>query len=192
MEGVRERLRSLDPGIQHGIRRVATLVLLFPLLLLLGRAIPSLRRGRDTDLFVPLPAQPTVSFLVAVRNEESGIEACVQSMVAGDAEGVQVIVVDDASNDGTPDVLRDLARRLPIEVLFLEEDVGKKRALVRGMERATGDVVAFTDSDCVLAADALSRCVPALVRHPELGAVSGHTRALNADQSMLSRAQDVW
>ncbi|MED7924346.1 glycosyltransferase [Nonomuraea sp. LP-02] len=210
---------------------MATLVLLFPLLLLLGRAIPYVlqaplllsygclvlastivifylaytryadpavhppsahRRGRDTDLFVPLPAQPTVSFLVAVRNEESGIEACVHSMVAGDLDGVQVIVVDDASTDGTPDVLRELARELPIEVLFLEENVGKKRALVRAMERAKGDVIAFTDSDCVLAADALSRCVTALVRHPELGAVSGHARALNAEQSVLSRAQDVW
>ncbi|MEU6728885.1 glycosyltransferase [Nonomuraea wenchangensis] len=229
-ERIRARLRRLDHGIQHGIRRVATLVLLFPLLLLLGSAIPYVlqaplllgygclvlastivifylaytryadpavhppraHRRRGTDLFVPLPAQPTVSFLVAVRNEESGIEACVHSMVAGDLDGVQVIVVDDASTDGTPDILRELARELPIEVLFLEENVGKKRALVRAMERAKGEVIAFTDSDCVLAADALSRCVTALVRHPELGAVSGHARALNAEQSILSRAQDVW
>lgn len=42
LERIRERLRRLDPGIQHGIRRVATPVLLFPLLLLLGRAILSL------------------------------------------------------------------------------------------------------------------------------------------------------
>jgi cellulose synthase/poly-beta-1,6-N-acetylglucosamine synthase-like glycosyltransferase len=53
-------------------------------------------------------------------------------------------------------------------------------------------VLAFTDSDCVLAPDALARCVNALVRHPELGAVSGHARALNANSSLLTRMQDVW
>jgi cellulose synthase/poly-beta-1,6-N-acetylglucosamine synthase-like glycosyltransferase len=77
-------------------------------------------------------------------------------------------------------------------VLHLDRNVGKKHALVRGAELAEGDILAFTDSDCVLAPEALGLCVQALLRHPELGAVSGHARAANANQSLLTRMQDVW
>ncbi|NYI04743.1 glycosyltransferase family 2 protein [Allostreptomyces psammosilenae] len=148
--------------------------------------------GDAANPFPPLPPAPRVSFLLAVKDERDGIEACVRSMAASDYPHLQIIVVDDASTDGTRGVLRRLAAELPIQVLYLDRNVGKKHALVRAAEHADGDVLAFTDSDCVLARDALSRCVTALVRHPELGAVSGHARALNADASVLSRTQDVW
>ena len=69
---------------------------------------------------------------------------------------------------------------------------GKKHALTEGVSIASGQVLAFTDSDCVLAPDALSRCVHALVTNPDFGAVSGHARALNADDTVLTRAQDTW
>ncbi|MDL1950623.1 hypothetical protein FBQ97_12535, partial [Acidobacteria bacterium ACD] len=51
---------------------------------------------------------------------------------------------------------------------------------------------AFTDSDSVLAPDAISRCVRALAADPEIGAVSGHARALNRDSNLLTRVQDTW
>jgi cellulose synthase/poly-beta-1,6-N-acetylglucosamine synthase-like glycosyltransferase len=50
----------------------------------------------------------------------------------------------------------------------------------------------FSDSDCVVASDALERIVRAFSAHPELGGVSGHARALNADQNLLTRMQDTW
>jgi cellulose synthase/poly-beta-1,6-N-acetylglucosamine synthase-like glycosyltransferase len=139
-----------------------------------------------------LPATPRVTLLVAVMNEVDVIDACVRSMVGCDYPDVQVIVVDDASTDGTVDRLRELATELDFTLLPLERNAGKKNALVRGAELATGEVIAFTDSDCVLAPNALRRCVAALVAHPSLGAVSGHARALNADASLLSKIQDTW
>ncbi|WP_372352505.1 glycosyltransferase [Streptomyces sp. KL116D] len=157
---------------------------------------PSVRilhhRPRRLDRFPALPDVPRVSFLVAVKDEEEGIEECVRSMAGSDYPDLEVVVVDDASEDGTRAILGRLERELPLKVLYLEENVGKKHALVKAAEQATGEVIAFTDSDCLLAPDALQRCVTALVHHPELGAVSGHARALNPDDSLLSRTQDVW
>lgn len=150
------------------------------------------RRPRDLDTFPPLPAVPRVSFLLAVKDEEDCIEDCVRSMAASDYPDLQIVVVDDLSEDGTRDVLRRLEHELDITVLYLDKNLGKKHALVRACEIADGDVIAFTDSDCILAPDALRRCIDALVRHPELGAVSGHCRALNAPVSVFTRAQDVW
>ncbi|WP_367319898.1 glycosyltransferase [Streptomyces sp. HUAS ZL42] len=150
------------------------------------------RRPGRLDRFPELPRRPRVSFLVAVKDEVDGIEACVRSMAASDCPDLQIVVVDDASTDGTRERLRRLENELPVQVLYLERNVGKKHALVLAAELADGDVIAFTDSDCVLAPDALGRCVTALLRHRELGAVSGHARALNADETVLARAQDVW
>ncbi|WP_410088165.1 glycosyltransferase family 2 protein [Streptomyces sp. t39] len=152
--------------------------------------VPCPRRLRGT--FPPLPERPRVSLLLAVKDEETRIEECVRSMAGSDHPGVQIVVVDDASCDGTGDILRRLGAELGITVVHLAENVGKKHALVQACARADGDVIVFTDSDCVLAPDAVGRCVTALVRHPHLGAVSGHCRALNPDASLLARIQDVW
>lgn len=150
------------------------------------------RRRRAVEGFPAVGDVPLVSLLMAVKDEEEGIEACVRSMAGCDYPRLEVIVVDDASTDQTATVLRRLEAELGITVLYLSENRGKKRALTAGAELAHGDVLAFTDSDCVLASDALSRCVTALVEHPDLGAVSGHARAWNADASVLTRAQDTW
>lgn len=153
---------------------------------------PSEAPARRRHGFPDLPADPTVSFLVAVKDEVAGIERCVRSIAASDYRPLQIVVVDDGSSDGTGELLDRLAGELDVTVLHMPHNVGKKRALVHAARYATGAVIAFTDSDCVVAPDALSRCVEALRRQPRLGAVSGHARALNAEQSLLSRAQDVW
>ncbi|WP_329234431.1 glycosyltransferase [Streptomyces sp. NBC_00111] len=149
-------------------------------------------RPGPEESFPPLTADPRVSFLLAVKDEVDGIEACVRSMAASDCPGVRIIVVDDHSQDGTGAVLDRLRDELGITVIHLAANVGKKNALVRACELADTEIIAFTDSDCVLAPDALRRCVRALVTHPELGAVSGHCRALNTDSGLLARVQDVW
>ncbi|BBZ64233.1 glycosyltransferase family 2 protein [Mycolicibacterium monacense] len=154
---------------------------------------PSTDAGaRDRCDFPALPPLPRVSLLVAVRDEVDGIEECVRTMVGSAYPDLEVIVIDDASTDGTPDVLRRLAAELDVTVIFKEINQGKKHALTDGVRVASGEVLAFTDSDCVLAPDALSRCVRALVENPRLGAVSGHARALNAADTVLTRAQDTW
>ncbi|WP_245802146.1 glycosyltransferase family 2 protein [Corynebacterium pacaense] len=142
--------------------------------------------------FPSLGANPKVSFLVAIKDEIDVIERCVRSMVGQDYPNLELIVIDDASEDGTTELLEELVPELGFILVKNEKNVGKKRALVKGAELATGDVIAFTDSDCVLAPDAVRRCTAALISEPDLGAVSGHARALNADSSLLSRIQDTW
>ena len=153
---------------------------------------PRYARIPDDVGATPLSPCPRVTLLVAVMNERGVIEECVRSMAASDYPDLEVVVVDDASTDGTAARLSELAEELGFRCVLLEENVGKKRALVAGAAFATGEVIAFTDSDCALAPDAVRRCVAALVAHPSLGAVSGHARALNADATLLTRIQDTW
>lgn len=146
----------------------------------------------NPDFAPALPAVPKVSFLLAVHNEEEVIEQCVRSIAGSDYPDLEVIVVDDASTDRTVEILRRLKPELRIQILELKQNVGKKRALTEAAAACSGDVIAFTDSDCVLAPDALRRCVTALVRNPGMGAVSGHARALNDTETLLTRITDSW
>lgn len=155
-------------------------------------AEPLASRVRDRAGAPPLPAVPDVTLIVAAMNEIDVIDQCVASMTGSDYPSLQVIVVDDGSDDGTRERLRELRDTHDFTLVEMPERSGKKRALVAGLRHATGDVIAFTDSDCVIAPDALRRCVAALVAHPGLGGVSGHARALNPDASLLSRVQDTW
>jgi cellulose synthase/poly-beta-1,6-N-acetylglucosamine synthase-like glycosyltransferase len=152
-------------------------------------------RYRDPSLDVPLTGfeQPLVSFLVAVKNEEDNIDSCILSILRSDYQNLEVFVVNDGSTDRTGEVLAAIADEYPgLHVLTMEKSVGKKRALVAAARQAKGDVFAFTDSDCILAPDALRRCVAVLVHRPDVGGVSGHARALNAERNMLTKTQDVW
>lgn len=149
---------------------------------------------RDPSLDpVPSPATPFVSCLVAVKNEEDVITACIESLFASDYPRFEVIVVDDGSTDETGRCLRQLRERHPaLSVLTLPDSVGKKRALTRGVQEAAGEIFVFSDSDCVVEPDAIGRIVRAFCAHPDLGAVSGHARALNASRNLLTKTQDTW
>jgi cellulose synthase/poly-beta-1,6-N-acetylglucosamine synthase-like glycosyltransferase len=144
----------------------------------------------------PAPAwspPPLVSCLVAARDEEQNIERCVRSLLNSTHQPIEVIAIDDGSRDSTAELLTALASESDgLEVVLLAESVGKKRALTRGVQRARGEIIVFTDSDCVVAPDAVERVVRAFAADPEIGAVSGHARALNAERNLLTRVQDTW
>ena len=141
----------------------------------------------------PLTAPPPlVSCMVAVHNEADIIAQCVHSLLAQSYAECEVIIVDDASTDETPDILARLAGEHPIQVISLERNVGKKRALGAAILRARGDIYAFSDSDSVWAPDALERSVRIFRSAPDIGAVSGHCRALNANATLLTKIQDSW
>jgi len=141
---------------------------------------------------VPDDVPPLVTCLVAVHNEIGHIERCLRSVVGSSYEPKEVIVIDDCSTDGTTELLMGLAAELHVQLFTLKANVGKKHALVEGLRHAKGEIFVFTDSDCTLAPEAMERCVRALRAHPDIGAVSGHARALNAETNLLTRMQDVW
>ena len=138
-------------------------------------------------------AEPLVSFFIPVNNEVDNIARCIRSVLDSDYANLEVFVVNDGSDDGTDIVLDELASSdQRLHVIHLDQRAGKKAALVVAARRARGSFFVFTDSDCVLAPDAISVSIAVLRNDPELAAVSGHARALNPGVSVLTRVQDVW
>lgn len=141
------------------------------------------------DLTKPLPL---VSFLVAVKNESEMIERCIRSIFASSYPNLEVLVVDDGSDDDTPAKLDALQQELDFTLLRQNCSTGKKKALTEGAALAKGDFLLFTDSDTVLHQQAVERVMCAFTADRELGACSGHARAYNADTNFLTRVQDTW
>jgi chlorobactene glucosyltransferase len=98
---------------------------------------------------------PKVSIVVPARNEERNIRECVTSLLAQDYPNFSLIVVDDASEDATADILLDMQHTHPngarLEVLRVERLpegwAGKPHALHTGAVMADGDWLLFTDAD---------------------------------------------
>jgi len=133
-----------------------------------------------------------VSCMVAVRNEEENISRCLDSILRQTYLKTELIVVNDASTDHTAEILKEYATQHPIRLINLEQNGGKKRALGRAMAIAKGKIFAHTDSDSVWAPDAIEKIVRIFATNPNVGAVSGHGRALNGDKNFLTKVQGAW
>jgi glycosyltransferase involved in cell wall biosynthesis len=96
------------------------------------------------------PAPPRLSVVIPVYNEVRWVETVLERVTGAERSGcaLEVVVVDDASTDGTAALLRELAPRHPqVRVLFQPANRGKGAALRRGFEAATGDIVLVQDAD---------------------------------------------
>jgi mycofactocin system glycosyltransferase len=95
-----------------------------------------------------VPAQyPYVTVIIPVRNRPQEIAACLQSLSRLDypKEKIEIIVIDDASDDNTPDVVS----KFPVYLIPLKER--RQASFCRNLaaQRAQGEILAFLDSDCV-------------------------------------------
>ncbi|MFN3512261.1 MAG: glycosyltransferase family 2 protein [Phenylobacterium sp.] len=94
-----------------------------------------------------------ISVIVATRNRAGQVAPALESIVAA-AQGapaveVEVVLVDNGSTDETAAVVAAEATRCPLRVIpAMEPEPGLSRARNLGLQKATGDVIAFTDDDC--------------------------------------------
>ena len=123
---------------------------------------------------------PTVSVVIPAYNAARTIAPCVQACLAQDYPGVEVIVVDDGSTDDTASIVR----RYPVRYLR-QENAGPASARNRGWRAATGEIVCFTDSDCVPALDWVSRLVEEYAPD-EIAGVGGTYDIANEDNLLAA------
>ena len=119
---------------------------------------------RKTTPLPELPKYPRLSVIVPARNEGPKIEATLRSLLASEYPELEVIAVDDRSDDDTGEIMDRLAnddRRLSvIHVDSLPDGwLGKNHALQLGTSRASGEYLLLTDGDILFTPDALQRAV---------------------------------
>lgn len=129
------------------------------------------------------PFTPTVTVVISAHNEAQHIAATVHNKLTQDypAALLDVMVVSDASSDGTDEVMQRLAAQEP-RVSFLRQEPrsGKTAALNGLLERARGEIVVFSDANSMYRPDAVRNLV-AVFADPDIGYASG--RMLYVDPS---------
>ncbi|HEX2079541.1 MAG TPA: glycosyltransferase family 2 protein [Longimicrobium sp.] len=130
-----------------------------------GRALKQLHLLPPGD-----PAEiPSVSIVIAARNEERGMEPALRSVLALQGARIEVIVVDDRSDDATGAILDRMAAANPrLRVVHVAELppgwLGKNHALWLGARAARGELLLFTDADVVMAPDTVLRAAEHMQR----------------------------
>jgi hypothetical protein len=131
----------------------------------------SVKRLPNLKALPGLPQQQPIrcSVVIAARNEESRIQACIEHLLAQRGVDCEIIIVDDRSSDATSTILSKLSKQYPhVRVKRIETLpdgwLGKCHACHLGASLATGDWILFTDADCWLTPDVIVRAVAAGTR----------------------------
>lgn len=99
-------------------------------------------------------AKPFISVLIAARDEERTIEACVRSVLDQDYPSnlFEVVVVNDASSDNTGTILQQMGKNNSnVHIVTLLESSGRKPvALSSAVKESRGEIVLTTDADCIV------------------------------------------
>lgn len=130
---------------------------------------------------------PKISILIPAHNEAASIGKTLRSAFALNypKDKLEVIVIDNASTDGTADAARRFRRA---KVLRIKE-MGKAVALEKGFEKSGGDVIGVLDADTFVSRNALKKMIVHFA-DPQVGAV---TNMINIDKEsgVLSRFQKI-
>jgi len=140
------------------------------------------------DKVPPTPKKwPSVSIIVPCFNSKATIHEAIAHIKAMRYAGEkEIIVIDDSSTDGSP----EMAEKMGVRVVRRQGERGKARALNHGMRLAKGEIVVAIDSDTYPPADALEKMIPYFYTGPKVGAVTVFITVANA-KNALQRMQQL-
>ena len=154
-----------------------------------GSLIFYFRRERRRRTPPELSSYPAVTVLIPCHDEETSIEQVVRMVAASDYPNLDILVIDDASTDGSRDRVQRLQAELPnLRLVSLARNMGKARALNLGALASTSEYLMCLDADAMIDHQAIRWMVCDLESNPRVGAVTGNPRVINRT-TLVSRVQ---
>lgn len=129
--------------------------------------------------------EPLVTIVTPSYNQAPYLEATMRSVLEQDYPHVEYIVIDGGSNDGSADIIRKYAGRLAY--WSSEKDRGQTDAINKGFSRATGEILAWINSDDTYEPGAIREAVNWMQKHPEMGLVYGDANFIDDDGRLIGR-----
>lgn len=103
----------------------------------------------------PLAGFPTVSVIIAARNEAANLPRLLESLVSQEypADKLEILIADDRSTDNSWDIIQAFEKKSPniigLRIREISKDMTpKKNALTRAIEKSSGEIIVSTDGDC--------------------------------------------
>lgn len=129
-----------------------------------------------------------VSVIIPNRNGADTIGKCLAAARASQHGNFEIIVVDDDSEDDSIEVIA----RHPCKLVRLERHMGAARARNAGASQSRGDVLFFTDADCLLRPDTLALAAGTLAREGSDAIIGGSYTPAPHDRRFFSRFQSIF
>lgn len=133
---------------------------------------------------------PLVSVIIPGKDEGPNLGPLIESLHEQTYGNLEIIVIDDGSEDRTPEIGRRMEREGRID-RFLRQRVrgGKASAANTGLRWAKGKYIVHIDADSYLREDAIEKSLIPFYQEEQVGAVGGDIRAANASENLTTRAQ---
>lgn len=126
-----------------------------------------------------------VSVIIPSYNHKQFIEKTIESVIGQNYPDMELIVIDDGSRDGTPELLKKLEEKFNFK-LILKENEGVCATLNRGLKEAKGDFITFIASDDYMSENRLVEQVQFLKNHDNVEVVAGAVTLVNVNNNILS------
>lgn len=128
-----------------------------------------------------------ISVIIPAFNRAPYIEETLASVFEQEYPNIEVLVVDDGSSDGTYEILEKYRDQGAIELLTHagRANLGQSAALNFGLRKASGEYIAFLDSDDMFASGKLEQQARFLASNPDVGMVYGQAHAVDAEGNFL-------
>jgi glycosyltransferase involved in cell wall biosynthesis len=126
----------------------------------------------------PIRELPKISIITPSLNQDTFIEATIQSILNQGYPNLEYLIIDGDSTDGTMQIVKRYEEQLS---WISEKDNGQSAAINKGLRLATGDIVAFLNSDDLYEPGALLAVGEYFASHPEANWLTG--LCINIDQS---------
>jgi len=124
---------------------------------------------------------PAISVIMAVYNTQRYLTEAIQSILSQSFTDFELVIVDDGSTDGSPEILKNLAQQDSRIKLITQFNAGIGAATQRGITESQGEYIAIMDSDDISLPDRLKLQKQFLDQHSDIDAVGSQWRMLHAD-----------
>ena len=128
-----------------------------------------------------------ISIVIANYNKASTIGKCLEAAFSSKYESFEVVVVDDNSEDNSVEIIK----QFPCKLIRLDKHVGASKARNIGASDSNGDIIFFTDADCLLKEDTLSIINKTLAETSANVVLGGTYTRIPADKGFFSLFQSV-
>lgn len=131
---------------------------------------------------------PKISVIIPNYNGEKTLENCLAAVYASNYDQFEVIVVDDCSEDSSVDIIK----RFPCRLIQLHKHSGASAARNAGARISQGELLFFTDSDCVLQKNTLAIASQTLLANGSNAVIGGTYQQQSFDKCFFSQFQSVF